>query len=63
MEKVNTSMILYCLYHFREKKKVTASKVTGLKGFLPWSGLSVACLFMRLTTFYYFFNAVQICNN
>jgi len=28
MEKVNTSVILYCLYHFREKRKVAVSKVT-----------------------------------
>jgi hypothetical protein len=52
IEKVNTSVILYCLYHFREKRKVAASEVTDwIKGVLPWSGLSVACLFMRLTTF------------
>jgi hypothetical protein len=51
IEEVHTSVIL-CLYHFREKRKVAVSEVTDwIKGFLPWLGLSMACLFMRLTTF------------
>lgn len=36
MEKMNTSVKLYCLYHFREKRKVAVTKVTdwirGMKG-------------------------------
>jgi hypothetical protein len=36
MEKINISVKLYCLYHFREKRKVAVSKVTdwirGMKG-------------------------------
>jgi len=40
------------LYHFREKKKLAVSKVTDwIKGVFTMAGLSLACLFMSLTTF------------
>jgi len=39
MEKMNTSVILYCLYHFKEKRKVAVSKVTDwIKGIFTMVG-------------------------
>jgi hypothetical protein len=37
MEKMNTSVKIYCLHHFREKRKVAVSKETDwIKRVLPW---------------------------
>ena len=65
MEKVNTSVILYCLNHFREKRKVAVSKVTDwIKGVFTMVGAFSGLLIYGVDCFLLlFYNAAQIYNN
>jgi len=52
MEKVNTSLILYCSYHFREKRKVAVSKVTDwIKGVSTIVGAFIGLLIYEVDYF------------
>jgi len=64
IEKVNTLVILYCLYHFRGKRKVADSKVTDwIKGVFTMVGTFNGLLVYEVDYFLVLFNAVQTYNN